>query len=95
VPFGRGPKDKAFRDEQAAKTYSRGGSGKTYPHNKQQNQSGKLPGKVFTKPFTKPFTKEFTKPGQGASFQKGPHQKPANAPRKNFVKHPAGKPGRA
>jgi TPP-dependent pyruvate/acetoin dehydrogenase alpha subunit len=94
VPFGRGPKDKAFRDEQAAKTYSRGGSGKTYPHNKQQQPPGKLPGKVFTKPFTKPFTKEFTKPGQGASFQKGPHQKPGNAPRKNFVKHPAGKPGR-
>ena len=93
VPFGRGPKDKAFRDEQAAKTYSRGGSGKTYPHNKQQQTPGKLPGKVFTKPFTK----EFNKPGQGqgASFQKGPHQKPGNAPRKNFVKHPAGKPGRA
>jgi hypothetical protein len=97
VPFGRGPKDKAFRDEQAAKTYSRGGSGKTYPHNKQQqpHSSGKLPGKVFTKPFTKPFTKEFTKPGQGPSFHKGPHQKPGNPPRKNFVKRPAGKPGRA
>jgi pyruvate dehydrogenase E1 component alpha subunit/2-oxoisovalerate dehydrogenase E1 component alpha subunit len=95
VPFGRGPKDKAFREEQAAKTYSRGGSGKTYPQNKQQQPHGKLPGKVFTKPFTKPFTKEFTKAGQGASFQKGPHQKPGSTPRKNFVKHPADKAGRA
>jgi TPP-dependent pyruvate/acetoin dehydrogenase alpha subunit len=68
IPFGRGPKDKAFRespDNPQNKTYGRGGSGKSF----QKAQ----PEKAFHKSGQQ--NKSFTKNSPGKNFSKGPQDK--------------------
>jgi TPP-dependent pyruvate/acetoin dehydrogenase alpha subunit len=66
VPFGRGPKDKAFRETAESRVYSRVQKGKNFGQQGQQ--------KNFTKNGGKPFGKQQGKPGgknaQGRPFDK-------------------------
>jgi TPP-dependent pyruvate/acetoin dehydrogenase alpha subunit len=75
VPFGRGPKDKAFREIADKRIYSRVQKGKNF--GQQQNGPGKNFGKNGQgKPFVK---QQQNKPGgknaQGKTFNKGPQGK--------------------
>jgi pyruvate dehydrogenase E1 component alpha subunit/2-oxoisovalerate dehydrogenase E1 component alpha subunit len=73
VPFGRGPKDKAFRESPESKVYSRVQKGKNFVQGGSQKNFGKN-GQV--KPFVKPQqVKPAGKSAHGKTFAKGPQGK--------------------
>jgi TPP-dependent pyruvate/acetoin dehydrogenase alpha subunit len=73
VPFGRGPKDKAFRESPEAKVYSRVQKGKNFVQGGSNKNFGK---NGQAKPFVKPQqVKPAGKSSHGKTFAKGPQDK--------------------
>jgi TPP-dependent pyruvate/acetoin dehydrogenase alpha subunit len=82
VPFGRGPKDKAFREQNEQRMHAKG-AGRRFPKKSHGHSQGE--------PFGKN-PKRFQKNSQGKSFDRNNQRFDKNAPRKSFQQNPQGRP---